>query len=137
MKPSRPVEPRRSHRLTRLGFHFLFVGAFAMLGGALRGFNLLLVLAGLLVGALIVQWRWSRRSVESVSVQRRLPPEAFADKPFRVRYRFQNHNWFMPAWMMRVEDVIQLVGADDHAIGVCAVGVISPGQLTTIGAAQQ
>ena len=49
-----------------------------MLGGALRGFNLLLVLAGLLVGTLVMQWRWSRRSVESIGVRRRLSPEAFA-----------------------------------------------------------
>ncbi len=122
------TESRRSHRLTRLGFHFLFVGAFAMLGGALRGFNLLLVLAGLLVGALIMQWRWSRRSVESVSVQRRLPTEAFAGKSFRVRFRLRNHSRLMPAWMMRVEDSIRLAGESERTTAVCGVGVVSPQQ---------
>lgn len=130
MKSSRHAEPRRTHRLTRLGFHFLFVGAFAMLGGALRGFNLLLVLAGLLVGALIVQWRWSKRSVESVSVNRRLPPEAFAGKSFRVRFRLHNRSRFMPAWMMRVEDTIQLLSSSgkESTVAVCGVGVITPSQ---------
>ena len=121
----RQTEARRKHRLTRLGFHFLFVGTFAMLGGALRGFNLLLVLAGLMVGALIMQWRWSRRSVEAVRVQRRLPTEAFAGKPFRVRYRLRNHSYFMPVWMIRVEDRIAALYHNDRATAVCGAGVIS------------
>lgn len=118
-------ETRRKHRLTRLGFHFVFVGAFAMLGGALRGFNLLLVLAGLLVGALIMQWRWSRRAVEAISVQRRLPTEAFAGKPFRVRYRLRNHGRFMPVWMIRVEDKIESIDRAQSAVALCGVGVVS------------
>jgi uncharacterized protein (DUF58 family) len=126
LNSSQQTDSRRKHRLTRLGFHFLFVGAFAMLGGALRGFNLLLVLAGLLVGALIMQWRWSRRSVEAISARRRLPAEAFAGKPFRVRYRLHNHSRLMPVWMIRVEDEIESVDRNDRAIAVCGVGVVSP-----------
>ncbi|MFK8111008.1 MAG: DUF58 domain-containing protein [Rubripirellula sp.] len=125
---SNSSEPRRRHRLTRLGFHFLFVGAFAMLGGALRGFNLLLVLAGLLVGALIMQWRWSRRTVEAINIKRRLPGEAFAGTSFRVRYRLLNQSRFIPVWMIRVEDVISSIDQTDSATALCGVGVISPRQ---------
>lgn len=119
-------EPRRKHRLTRLGFHFVFVGAFAMLGGALRGFNLLLVLAGLMVGTLIMQWRWSRRSVAAISLQRRMPTEAFAGKPFRVRYHLRNRSRLLPVWMIRVEDRIESSDRAQTAAAVCGVGVISP-----------
>ncbi len=125
------TEPLRKHRLTRLGFHFVFVGSFAMLGGALRGFNLLLMLAGLMVGALIMQWRWSRRSVEAVSVVRRLPTEAFAGKPFRMRYVLTNHSRWMPVWMMRVVDKVESIDQADSASGICAVGVISAHQTVT------
>ena len=128
MSNTRPSETRRKHRMTRLGFHLLFVGAFAMLGGALRGFNLLLVLAGLLVGALIMQWRWSRRSVEAIGVQRRLPSEAFAGKPFRVRYRLRNYSRIMPVWMIRIEDQIESVAGSEQSTAVCGVGVISAKQ---------
>ncbi|MGB7326803.1 MAG: DUF58 domain-containing protein [Rubripirellula sp.] len=131
MPNSRRTEQRRKHRLTRLGFHFLFVGSFAMLGGALRGFNLLLVLAGLIVGTLIMQWRWSKRSVEAISVQRRLPTEAFAGKPFRIRYLLYNHSRLMPTWMMRVEDRIESADKTDAATAICAAGVIPAGQ--TVG----
>lgn len=99
-------ESRQRNRFTRLGFHFLFVGAFAMLGGSIRGLNLLLVLAAVTVALLIVQWRVCKRMCESLSVQRRLPTEAFAGAPFRVRYRVANLNWFAPAWMMRVTDLV-------------------------------
>ncbi|MEM1068010.1 MAG: DUF58 domain-containing protein [Planctomycetota bacterium] len=118
-------EPRHKHRFTRLGFHFLFVGSFAMLGGAVRGFNLLLVLAGLLIGALIMQWRWSSRSIEALRIQRRLPPEAFAEKSFRVRYLLRNHGWLMPAWMIRIEDKIQSDDGEQPVKAVCGAGVVS------------
>ena len=96
-----------------------------MLGGALRGFNLLLVLAGLLIGALIVQWRWSRRSIEAMSVKRRLPTESFAGRTFRVRYRLHNHSRFMPVWMVRVEDRIASVDEDIDAVAMCGAGVVA------------
>jgi uncharacterized protein (DUF58 family) len=99
-----------------------------MLGGALRGFNLLLVLAGLLVAALIMQWRWSRRSVEEISLQRRLPTEAFAGRPFRVRYRLRNQSRWMPVWMIRIEDKIESVDRSERAVAICGVGVISAGR---------
>jgi uncharacterized protein (DUF58 family) len=104
----------------------MFVGSFAMLGGALRGFNLLLVLAGLLVGALIMQWRWSRHSIDAVRVQRRLPNEAFAGASFRVRYRLTNHSRWLPVWMVRVEDRIESAEPSERALAVCGVGSISP-----------
>jgi uncharacterized protein (DUF58 family) len=105
----------------------MFIGAFAMLGGALRGFNLLLVLAGLLVAALIMQWRWSRRSIEAMSVRRRLPSEAFAGRSFRVRYLLHNHSRYMPAWMIRVEDKISAVDKNLDAVAVCGAGVVPAG----------
>lgn len=127
MSVQRPGEPRRQLRLTRLGAHFLFVGAFAILGGALRGFNLLLVLAGLIVGALLVQWRWSLRSIESMDVKRRMPTEAFAGRPFRLRYRLRNLSRFVPVWMICVEDRIASLDGDVTADAVCGVGMLAAG----------
>ena len=122
--------PDRHRGLTRLGFHFIVVGTFAMLGGALRGFNLLLVLAGLLIGALVVQWRWSKRSVEAIRLERRLPGEAFAGRPFRVRYKLHNWSRFIPAWMIRVEDRIQRITTEpsETVVAACGAGVIAAGK---------
>jgi len=56
--------------MSRLGWHFAFVGTFAMVGGAIRGFNLPLVLAGLIVGALLMHWRLGRRTIEAIECRR-------------------------------------------------------------------
>ena len=108
-----------------------------MLGGALRGFNLLLVLAGMMVGVFVVHWRWSLRSIESIRVDRRLPNEAFAGKPFSVRYQIHHQNRFIPAWMIRVEDQIRSMTRIDGRssnrssrplIASCGRGVVAPQQ---------
>lgn len=103
-----------------------------MLGGALRGFNLLLVLAGLIVGILITQWRWSRRSLEKLRVDRIFPRDIFAGEVAQVRYRIQNGNYWMPAWMIRIEDVIE--ARTKSNLGVIATGtpLIEAGGRTVI-----
>ncbi len=72
------------NRLTRLGVHFLFVGMFAMLGGSIRGLNLLLILSGVTIAALLIQWRVCKRMCEPLSVTRQLPGQAFAGQRFGV-----------------------------------------------------
>lgn len=120
--------PRYRYRLNRLGVHFLFVGGFAMLGGALRGFNLLLILAGGLTAALLVQWRWSKASVERLTIRRRLPAEAFAGKPFRVRFRLVNHARLLPSWLLRVDDELAPAdGGGPATIATTPVAVVPPG----------
>lgn len=106
--PQRPAAIRV--RLTRLGWQFAFIGVFAMLGGAIRAYNLPLLLAGLLTGTLVLQWRWSRLTVLVVRVQRRLPGEAFAGEPFPVRFLLTNVSRRLPAWLLRVDDAVHLRG---------------------------
>ena len=121
------LRPNRfRHRLTRLGIHFLFVATFAMVGGSIRGFNLLLVLAGFLVGALLVQWRTSRRAVESLAVARQIPNEAFADTPFTINYRVSNLSRWLSVWMIRVDDHLQLGDSDLRSRFSCAIGAVGP-----------
>ncbi|NNE01141.1 MAG: DUF58 domain-containing protein [Pirellulaceae bacterium] len=131
---------RYRHRFTRLGVHFVFVATFAMVGGSIRGFNLLLVLAGFLVAALIVQWRTSRRAIESIVIARRLPDEAFAETPFRIRYQIRNRGRWLSVWMARVDDVVQWVNESSSgttAVGgsvthplACGVGVVAAGSVS-------
>lgn len=131
MTTSARDEPRVRHRLTRLGLHFAFVGGFAMLGGALRGLNLLLVLAGMMVGLLFMQWRLCRRSIESVSLRRRVPNEAFAGRPFRVRFRVTNHSRSMPAWMLRIDDPIGSMQRSDRSTASTGIGFLAAKRTAT------
>ena len=93
-------------RLTRLGYHFLFVALFAMIGGSIRGFNLLLVLAGLLMSVILVQWRSGLAMIRPGLVLRRLPTEVFAGEPFEVRYSIRNQSRWIPMWMLRISDLM-------------------------------
>jgi len=96
-------------RLTRLGWQFAFIGVFAMIGGAIRAYNLPLVLAGLIVATLVLQWRWVRHTVSSVTLLRRLPSEAFAGQPFDVSFMCTNHSRWLPAWLIRIDDKIRRI----------------------------
>jgi uncharacterized protein (DUF58 family) len=131
MHHSAPVPIRQRFRLTRLGLHFLFVATFTMIGGALRGFNLLLVLSGLLIGALLVQWRASRWGIESSLVTRRLPVEAFAGSRFRVHYRVRNISRLLPVWTIRIDDRITALSGGEWSSAGCGVGVIGPAETVT------
>ncbi len=97
----------------------------------MRGFNLLLVLAALLLGALLTQWRWSRNSIATVTVQRRLPGETVAGSSFSVRYRLSNHNRFMTAWMLRLEDKIESVSGTEQVTAGCAIASVRPRQVAS------
>jgi hypothetical protein len=103
MTPRRESPLYRS-RLTRLGYHFLFVAVFAIVGGALRGFNLLLVLAGLLLAILIVQWRQGRAAIRRVQVRRRTPAGVFAGQPAVFHYDVANRSRWLPVWMINLTD---------------------------------
>ena len=92
------------YRLTRLGFHFLFVALFAIVGGSLRGFNLLLVLAGLLTAVVIVQWRQGRAAIRRTAVRRQTVTGNFAGKPVTLHYEVRNAGRWLPLWGLCIED---------------------------------
>jgi len=124
--------------LTRLGWQFAFIGMFAMIGGAIRAYNLPLVLAGLIVATMLLQWRWIRHCVSAISIQRRLPGEAFAGQPFTVAFVVTNRSRWLPGWLIRIEDRIRRIDvaartdrrgrkrdlADPAIEANCGIGVI-------------
>ncbi len=87
-----------------------------MMGGAIRGYNLPLVLAGALVGLMLMHWRLGRSTVESVSAKRRIPDEAFAGQPFKVRFLVSNHNRWLAAWLIQIDDRISAVSRAEEAL---------------------
>lgn len=106
---------RRStrHRLTRLGIQVMLIGVFGILGGSLNGLNLLIVVAALILATLFAQWRMSRAMIDSLRIDRRMPVEAFAGKPVRIRYQVNNENRLLPLWLIRLEDGLQRMAASD------------------------
>ncbi|QDV67780.1 hypothetical protein Poly24_14840 [Rosistilla carotiformis] len=93
-------------RFTRSGYHFGFVALFTIVGAVVRDLNLLAILAGLLIGTLIIQWRFSRGTLYGLTVARQLPIEIFAGDLFPVRYRIHNLRQWLPAWYLQLDDRI-------------------------------
>jgi uncharacterized protein (DUF58 family) len=106
-----------------------FVALFAVLGGAARGFNLLVILAGLMVGILLMQWRFCRATLPGLTIRRSLPSQAFAGTPFRVRFVLTNHRRWLPAWLLQVQDRIRGPQLSSRgAPAQCAVAIARPGE---------
>ena len=103
--PEWPVH-RYYSSVTRLGYHTAFVTVFAMGGGAARGFNLLLLLAALLVGVALVHWRLGRRQVRCLSMSQESLPSAHAGQLFSLRYQIFNRGRWLPLWMIRIDQMI-------------------------------
>ena len=99
-----------------------------MFGGSFRSSNLLLILAALVFGALLMQWRWSRKSAECVRVRRRFPREAFAGQLFRLRYRFTNVSRLLAVWTLRVEDEIESLAGSEKSVAISGLGRLNPEQ---------
>ena len=130
------------YRLTRLGFHFLFVALFGIVGGSLRGFNLLLLLAGLLISIVIVQWRQGRSMIRRTRVRRDPPRGVSAGETVSIAYNVRNLSGWLPLWAIQINDRIVPVnsisvpgepnGFDDPIHLHASVGAAGPSQTARI-----
>ncbi len=82
--PSHFMRSKRRMTITAEGWYFLFVLAFVFTGAVLREINLMLVLAGMMLGAMIYNARAARRATQHLTVRRRLPEWAAAGEPLTV-----------------------------------------------------
>jgi uncharacterized protein (DUF58 family) len=102
---------RRVVTICREGVYYVFVLAFIVGGATLRDINLLFVLAGIMVGPLLFNWRFVVLSVRELSVQRRLPSQIYAGQPFHVDVIGHNHRRSLGSWMLAFNDSVRRAGA--------------------------
>jgi len=98
---------RRVVTICREGAYYIFVLAFIVGGATLRDINLLFILAGMMIGPLLFNWRFVVQSLRRLSISRRLPEQIFAGRPFRVEIRGQNDRRRLGSWMIVVDDCVQ------------------------------
>ena len=75
---------KRATLLCREGWYYLFVLGFVLTGSLLREINLLIVVAGLLIGVLVYHWWHVVSSLRRLSVSRSLPVGVCAGDVFSV-----------------------------------------------------
>ncbi len=90
--------------------YFLAVLAVVIGGAMLRQVNLLYVVAGLLVGPILINWRLVHVSLRGLSLQRKVPREVCADDLLVVQLRLSNLRRRLHGWGLTVEDPIRRSG---------------------------
>jgi uncharacterized protein (DUF58 family) len=91
-------------RLTREGWYYLAVLSFIVGGAALCHVNLLVVLGGMMLAPLLINWRLALTCLRGVSIRRRPIRSVHAGQPLIVEFEITNRRRWLGAWMVAVED---------------------------------
>lgn len=110
-------------RLTREGVHFLAVLLFVFVGAVIREINLLILLAGSMIGLLVLQWRFNTRTLHKLTLQRRLPPHAVVGNVTSISVLLHNPKRWLGSWLVMVEDGLQKTAPDAKKLGAPGVAV--------------
>ena len=124
MVPGEGVGMRLKRRImiTPEGVYYLFVMSFVFTGAVLREINLMLVLAGMMLGPLIYNARTARRMTRRVSLRRHLPDSATAGEPVTVELVLSSRSRFSG---IGVVDTLANVGGDLPPVRATASPVLA------------
>lgn len=105
-----PSYTRLRARLTREGWYYLFVLTFIVVGAALCHVNLLVVLGGMMLAPLLINWRLSLASLRGVTARPLPLGNVHSGQALVAEFEITNHRRWFAAWMMAVEDRWVYVG---------------------------
>jgi uncharacterized protein (DUF58 family) len=97
---------RRRVALSREGWYYLFVLAFILGGALFREVNLLLMLAGMMLGPMVFSWRLAAATLGQLTVRRSVPPLCHAGEPTTIELTVQNKRFWLPSWMLTASDYV-------------------------------
>jgi uncharacterized protein (DUF58 family) len=98
---------RRRAWLTREGWYYSTVLGFIIGGAVLRNVNLLVVLTGIMIATLLINWRLVMASLTGLVIRRRLPNQILAGEPLTVEFSVENSRRWMSSWLLTVEDWVE------------------------------
>lgn len=104
-------KPVREIRLTPEGWIFLIILGFITVGAVLRNVNLLILMAGLMYGPLIINWRVAVNRVKTLKARRSLPHRVYANQLANVQWVCENESR-LTAWNVIIRDQIKRVDVD-------------------------
>lgn len=106
------MSDRRKITLTHEGWYYLLIVAFIVVGAVWRQVNLMIVLAGLMVGPLLLSWRICAATIRHLRVRRHMPDCVHAGEVFGVEIGVLNTRRRMNSWFIGVKDHIGYVGGN-------------------------
>jgi uncharacterized protein (DUF58 family) len=120
-----PIKHRRL-AIAKEGWYYLLVMAFIVGGAMLREVNLLYILAGMMLGALVVNARVASFALKKFDVRRRLPARVFAGEKFTVTPWAENLRPRYTSWAITARDFIEREEPARTAIDVEVLFVQTP-----------
>ncbi len=103
--------PRRITTICPEGWYYLFVLLFIIGGAVLREVNLLVVLAGMMIGPVLFNWRIAKLMLRDIDFERKLPARTFAGAPLSVAISAYNHRRRLASWGLVLDDTLRLEDA--------------------------
>lgn len=105
---ARPSRPRTS--LSLEGIYFVFILLFVFAAALFGDVNLLIVLAGMLVGILAINWRLVARTLAGIRLRRRMPSRIHANDLLVVQVDLANTRRRGGSWAIAVRERIEYHG---------------------------
>lgn len=93
--------------LTPEGFAYLTVVSFITIGSVLRNVNLLILMTGILLAPLLINWRLAVHRVRTLRGRRQLPSRINANQMVNVHWHCDNSSGSVPAMNVIVKDIIR------------------------------
>jgi uncharacterized protein (DUF58 family) len=87
----------------------LFILVFVLIGAVIRNVNLLVLLASLIAGMFIIQWRICRRSLLYLTITRKLPRTLHAGQTFEVQLQVESRNRLLPTRLICMEEKLERI----------------------------
>ena len=69
--------------------------------------NLLFILAGVMMGPLVFNWRMVASSLRGLSIQRHLPASPHAGAAFSIQIEGRSRRRFFSSWLLVVDDTVE------------------------------
>jgi uncharacterized protein (DUF58 family) len=111
-------------RLTREGVHYVGVLLFIFIGAILRDINLLILLAGAMIGLLLLQWRFNTRTLLRLTADRQLARTTTVGRANEISLRLTNPKSWLGCWLVLVEDPVHKLLPDPQKLAEKGIGIL-------------
>ena len=91
-------------------FVYITILAVVMVSAMIREINLLIILAGLMIGPLLVNWQVVRLTLGKMSCDRKIPDSLYPNEPFSVDLIVKNGRRRLDSWALVIEDKFRWKG---------------------------
>ncbi len=104
---------RQTMRICIEGWYYLSVILFIAGGAVLGEVNVLIALAGMMVGPFLFNWRFVQLTLRDLTLARRLPQRVCVGETLTVAVTAENHRARLTSWTVMVEDRLSRDGDPD------------------------